>query len=207
MNSRLVRANLIGTVVFLAALAVGVPFKSDRWAQVLVVVVSLVLFAAGVAMSLWAYARALELSRVRNVGVANLFLLTGETAPKPVKWWMSAALAVQVVWTLALGMLAATVNVFFRDVGQLVNVGLLFWFWLTPIVYPATVLPAWAQGWAWLNPFAVFVHHYQQVFVYARLPAQSAWLALAALAAAGLALLWFGWRVYQQRAPEMADEL
>ncbi len=91
------RANLIGTVVFLAALAVGVPFKSDRWAQVLVVVVSLVLFAAGVAMSLWAYARALELSRVRNVGVANLFLLTGETAPKPVKWWMSAALAVQVV--------------------------------------------------------------------------------------------------------------
>ena len=69
------------------------------------------------------------------------------------------------------------------------------------------MLPAWAQGWAWLNPFAVFVHHYQQVFVYARLPAQSAWLALAALAAAGLALLWFGWRVYQQRAPEMADEL
>ena len=54
------------------------------------------------------------------------------------------ALAVQVVWTLGLGMLAATVNVFFRDVGQLVNVGLLFWFWLTPIVYPATVLPAWA---------------------------------------------------------------
>lgn len=95
------RANQVGTVVFLAALAVGVPFRADRWAQVIVVVVSLALFAAGVALSLWAYARALELSRVRNVGVANLFLLTGETAPKPVKRWMSAALAVQVVAAIA----------------------------------------------------------------------------------------------------------
>lgn len=95
------RADQVGTVVFLAALAVGVPFKSDRWAQVIVVVVSLVLFAAGVALSLWAYARALELSRVRNVGVANLFLLTGATAPKPVKRWLSAALAVQVVAAIA----------------------------------------------------------------------------------------------------------
>jgi len=96
-----VRANQVGTVVFLAALAVGVPFRADRWAQVIVVVVSLALFAAGVALSLWAYARALELSRVRNVGVANLFLLPGETAPKPVKRWMSAALAVQVVAAIA----------------------------------------------------------------------------------------------------------
>lgn len=93
---------------------------------------------------------------------------------------MLPALAVQVIWTLGLGMFAATVNVFFRDVGQLVNVGLLFWFWLTPIVYPATVLPAWAQDWAWLNLFAVFVHHYQQVFVYAQLPGRTAWLALGA---------------------------
>ena len=140
-------------------------------------------------------------------GLFLLFLLVSGHWPGWVLLGIVPALAVQVVWTLALGMLAATVNVFFRDVGQLVNVGLLFWFWLTPIVYPATVLPAWAQGWAWLNPFSIFVHHYQQVFVYARLPGQSAWLALAAAALVGLALLWFGWRVYQQRAPEMADEL
>ena len=48
------RADLFGTLVFVVALAVGVPFKSDRWAQVIVVVVSVVLFAVGVAASLWA---------------------------------------------------------------------------------------------------------------------------------------------------------
>ena len=97
VNSRLVRADLYGTVVFVLAMAVAVPFKSDRWAQVLVVVVSVALFAAGVATSLWAYAQALDLSRVREVGVANLFLLTGPTAPKPLKRLMSGLLAVQVV--------------------------------------------------------------------------------------------------------------
>jgi hypothetical protein len=64
---------------------------------VLIVVVSLVLFAAGIATSLLAYTSALERSRTEEVGVANLFLLTGDTAPKPVKRAMSAALAVQIV--------------------------------------------------------------------------------------------------------------
>jgi hypothetical protein len=97
VTSRLVRANLVGTALFLLALAVAVPFRTHRPAQVLVVVVSLVLFAVGIATSLWAYTTALERSRSEEVGVANLYLLTGGTAPKPVKRAMSAALIVQVV--------------------------------------------------------------------------------------------------------------
>ena len=97
VNSRLVRADLLGTGVFLVALVVGVPLRTERWAQVLVVVLSVALFAIGVGSSLWAYAAALERSRVQEVGVANLFLLTGTTAPKPIKRALLAALALQVV--------------------------------------------------------------------------------------------------------------
>lgn len=97
VTSRLVRGNLIGTAAFVVALAIGLPFKDDRWAQTMVVVVSLVLFAIGIATGLWAYAQALERSRVQEVGVANLFLLTGPTAPSAVKRSMALALAVQVV--------------------------------------------------------------------------------------------------------------
>lgn len=97
VKSRIVRADLLGTAVFLVALAAGVPFRADRWAQVVVITVSLVLFAIGVAATLWAYARALDLSRVRNIGVANLYLLTGDTAPRAVKALMSGTLALQVV--------------------------------------------------------------------------------------------------------------
>jgi len=107
VTSRLVRANFIGTAVFLVALAIAIPLRADRPGQVVIAVVSLVLFTIGIATSLWAYTTALERSRVEEVGVANLFLLTGDTAPKPVKRAMSLALAVQVVAALV----GATVGV------------------------------------------------------------------------------------------------
>ena len=107
VTSRLVRGNLIGTAVFLVALAVAVSLRTHRPAQVLIAGVSLVLFAIGIATSLWAYTTALERSRSEEVGVANLFLLTGPTAPNDVKRAMLAALAVQVLAALA----GATVGV------------------------------------------------------------------------------------------------
>ncbi len=59
------------------------------------------LFAIGVATALWAYTRALDRSRVEEVGVANLFLLTGDTAPRSVRRAMKAFLAIQVVAAVA----------------------------------------------------------------------------------------------------------
>ena len=100
VTSRLVRTNLAGTALFLVALALAIPFRTHRPAQVLIVAVSLVLFAAGIATSLWAYSTALERSRSEEVGVANLFLLSGETAPRPVKRAMSAAIGVQILAAL-----------------------------------------------------------------------------------------------------------
>lgn len=137
----------------------------------------------------------------------GLFLLAAGALPGWALGTLLPVLAVQLVLTLALGMLAATLNVFFRDVGQLVTVLLLFWFWLTPVVYPASVLPPWAQGWLWLNPFAVLVQHYQHVLLHGTVAPAALWWQLLGWAAVALALLVFAWQVYRARAPEMADEL
>jgi membrane-bound metal-dependent hydrolase YbcI (DUF457 family) len=96
-RSRVIGVDVAGTAVFLVALIIAVPFRSDRFAQFLIGGVSMVLFAIGMATTLWAYARALERSRTEEVGVANLYLLTGPTAPKPVRRTMTSALAIQVV--------------------------------------------------------------------------------------------------------------
>lgn len=101
------RVDLIGTALFVVALAISVPLRSERPAQVLIAVVSLSLFAAGVAASLWAYTRALDRSRVQEIGVGNLYLLTGDTAPVGVKRRLSGALVVQIV----AGIAGATVGV------------------------------------------------------------------------------------------------
>lgn len=100
-GTRVVRLDLAGTVVFLIALAVAVPLRNHRFAQFLIGGVSMVLFAMGVATTLWAYTRALERSRVEEVGVANLYLLTGKTAPRPVRRTMTLALTTQIVAALA----------------------------------------------------------------------------------------------------------
>ena len=114
-GARVVRLDLVGTAVFLVALAIAVPWRAQRFAQYLIGGVSMVLFAIGVATTLWAYTRALERSRVEEVGVANLYLLTGQTAPKAVGRTMTLALVVQIL--AALG--GAWVGVVGLDQGQL----------------------------------------------------------------------------------------
>ena len=112
------RGNLLGTAVFVLALAIAIPFRSHRPAQVLIAVVSLALFAIGIAPSLWAYTTALERSRIDEVGVANLFLLTGPTAPRPVKRAMSSALLVQIVAALG-GAIVGVVGLEVSDLNAL----------------------------------------------------------------------------------------
>jgi hypothetical protein len=97
MQSRLVRTNLALTAMFIVTVVIAIPTRHHRSGQVLIAVVSLVLFAIGIATSIWAYAAALDRSRVEEVGVANLYLLTGNTAPPRVKRAMSSALGAQVV--------------------------------------------------------------------------------------------------------------
>ena len=91
------RLDAIGTVLFAAVLAAAVPLRDGRSMQIVFGVTSMLLFAVGAGGCLWAYVSALERSRTDEIGVANLFLLTGATAPRPLKRAMSALLAIQVV--------------------------------------------------------------------------------------------------------------
>jgi ABC-2 type transport system permease protein len=50
------------------------------------------------------------------------------------------ALAVVTVFATAMALLASALNVRYRDVEHLLEVILLAWFWLTPIVYPVTLI-------------------------------------------------------------------
>jgi lipopolysaccharide transport system permease protein len=136
-----------------------------------------------------------------------VFLLATGEFPGLVVAAALPALAVQVALATGLGVLFATLNVFFRDVGQGVTLALQFWFWLTPIVYPIGALPGWAQAMLAWNPMAVVVSHYQAVVLYRRLPDAGSWLALGVVGALALLTLWVGLRTYRRRVGELVDEL
>jgi ABC-type polysaccharide/polyol phosphate export permease len=64
----------------------------------------------------------------------------------PVPWTALGViplLAMQVLFTLGIGYLVASVNVLYRDVAQLTGLVLTIWIWLTPVMYPlSTASPA-----------------------------------------------------------------
>jgi hypothetical protein len=97
----IVRFDLVGTALFVVAIAIAVPLRNHRSGQVLIAAVAMVLFAAGVATSLWAYTSGLERSRTEDVAVANLFLLSGTTAPKPVRRALWICLGTQIAVAVA----------------------------------------------------------------------------------------------------------
>ena len=85
-------------------------------------------------------------------GLFLLFLLVTGNFPNWLILGTIPVLAVQVAFSVGLGITLGVLNVFFRDVGQFFGIFTQFWFWLTPIVYPASILPEEARHPAWLEP-------------------------------------------------------
>jgi len=113
-------------------------------------------------------------------------------------------LMVQQLFVVGLGIFLGSINVFFRDVGQFLNVILQFWFWFTPIVYPVDILPPRARALIMLNPMTSLVQAYQGIIIHHQWPNWFAFLPHAL--GAGLAL-WLGFAVFSRLSPEMVDEL
>jgi ABC-2 type transport system permease protein len=67
------------------------------------------------------------------------------------------AIAVAVIFATALGMIVAALNVRYRDTAHLVEVTMIAWFWLNPVVYGAGLIRDRLHEWFWLymlNPMA-----------------------------------------------------
>jgi lipopolysaccharide transport system permease protein len=115
-----------------------------------------------------------------------------------------AVLAVQLLLAIGLGMVLGVLNVFFRDVGQFFGIFLQFWFWFTPVVYPASILPEQVKPLMALNPMYPVIGSYQTIFVNQKWPD---WSALFYPLVLGLVLCALSLRMYRQHVGEMVDEL
>ena len=127
----------------------------------------------------------------------------GELSPATLPWLL-VALPLQVALTCGLGLLLAGVQVFFRDVAQLLGMALTAWFYLTPIVYPLALVPDSWQGWVALNPLTGLVGLYRAALLGGAAPVP---VLLPALAAAALLVLAAGWWTFRRLAPAFADEI
>ncbi|WP_279630290.1 ABC transporter permease [Ectopseudomonas oleovorans] len=137
-------------------------------------------------------------------GLFTLFLLISGQFPGWVFFALFPVLLIQVLFAIGLGITLGVLNVFFRDVGQLFTVALQFWFWLTPIVYPSSILPAAVQPLMQLNPMASLIGAYQQILVHGQSPD---WGSLWLPALLGILLCVWGLRLFRKHSGELVDEL
>lgn len=133
-----------------------------------------------------------------------------------------AALAVLLLFTTALGIGTAAVNVRYRDTRHLVELGLIAWFWVTPIVYSAQLvlgrLGPVADTFYLANPLTSVTLAFQRALYGSRLLADGgpvlpdpglAWYGarLGLVAAASLVLLYLTWRAFFRMSGDFAEEL
>ncbi|WP_111766350.1 ABC transporter permease [Nakamurella deserti] len=72
------------------------------------------------------------------VVLLGAYVVTGEWPRVGDLLLVPLALLALITFATAVGLLLAAANVFLRDVQHLVEIGLLLWFWMTPIVYDWT---------------------------------------------------------------------
>jgi lipopolysaccharide transport system permease protein/teichoic acid transport system permease protein len=107
---------------------------------------------------------------------------------------------------LGIGWLVSCLNVFVRDVAQIVGVIVQIGFWATPIFWDINIMPERLQPYIKLNPMFYIVQGYRESFLYGigfwHHPLQTLWFWFFSGA-----MFVFGALVFQKLKPQFADVL
>jgi homopolymeric O-antigen transport system permease protein len=111
--------------------------------------------------------------------------------------------AIQTAFTAGVCLLLSAFTVLYRDVRHMLPLLIQIWMFVTPILYPVSVVPErWRSWYLALNPMAVIIDGYRRAAVQG-LPPELRYLALSA--AVSCVLLWLGYKYFKHLEREFAD--
>jgi ABC-2 type transport system permease protein len=137
------------------------------------------------------------------------------------------ALVVEVLFLAGFSLIVSSLTVYLRDIAHFMELALLFWFWMTPVVYPPRlVFTKFAHhnlpfGLYLLNPMSTVVLAFQRAFYYHVNPLYKGkpspvliafplvWYlkVLGILALVALVFVWIGFAVFGKAEGNFAEEL
>jgi len=103
-----------------------------------------------------------------------------------------------------LGLLFALTNVFLRDLGHLLSVGFMVWFWVTPVFYSLEMIPFPFRWICLLNPMTYYVEAYKQVLFNAKPPSVPSFFILLLLA---LGFVLAGYRLFLKKEAALLKKI
>ena len=108
----------------------------------------------------------------------------------------------QLIATLGAAWLLASLGVFVRDIVQGVTLVLMAWMYLTPIIYPESLVPDRYRSLVNLNPFTHLVRNYRRLILEGSLPD---WRGLAYFTVFAVASFVFGYWWFARTRKNFAD--
>lgn len=133
-----------------------------------------------------------------------IMLITGT----PIRWtllFLPVPILFLVMFALGIGLILSTVAVYFPDVSEMYQIILTAWMYLTPIIYPASMLPDQLRFWLeWFNPMVHIVRLFRLPLYDGRLPTWGEfWPAMAI----SLIFCTVGWILFTRKSDEFAYRL
>jgi ABC-2 type transport system permease protein len=106
------------------------------------------------------------------------------------------------LFSLGMGLLVSSIAVFFADVAEMYQIVLTAWMYLTPIIYPESMLPETYRIWiVRLNPMYHLVELFRMPIFDGIIPPLSKVIISAIIS---ITVLIIGWIVFTRRADEFA---
>jgi lipopolysaccharide transport system permease protein len=116
--------------------------------------------------------------------------------------WVIPLLLIQIILTIGVTLIGAALIVFFRDVRFIVPLLTQIWMYASPVIYPATLVPAQWQTLYFMNPMAGIIAGYRSALVLGEMPNLPA-LLLATIVS--VVLLIIGYATFKRSEPLFAD--
>ena len=85
------------------------------------------------------------------------------------------------LFVISLSIIFSILNIYFKDIKHFLGVGLMFWFWMTPIFYLPQMIPERYRCFVWINPLSYFITIYRDILFYGRLSNMWIWIGIAGI--------------------------
>lgn len=118
--------------------------------------------------------------------------------------FLPVAMILTTLFTLGVALLLAPICLMFADVVQIYQAILMAWMYLTPVMYPATMVPERYRGFVDVNPMSYFVEMFRAPIYGGVLPAAQVVLVGSAF---GVVSLLVGWVVFERSSDRIAYHL
>lgn len=118
--------------------------------------------------------------------------------------WIPLLTVVNLIFSLSIGIILGTLNVFIRDLSQVVPIVLQLGFWFTPIVYSPEILPESIKGLVKLSPMYWLIQGYQSSILFNTWPPL---IEIGAIFIASIVISIVSMAIFRRASAEIVDVL